>query len=311
MATLKSVTKTAKQLRVSQPVVSMRLATLQRDLGVELYYGTGRNFALTPAGRRVLGKCESIVLLANDLESEVRDTLLGKNTIRIGLTEIVALSWLPELLTRMDQAHLSASITTGPADELLNTLRDEKIDLALTIDTSSDPTLRGLPLCEFPIQWVAAPALIDRNPPLTVQDLARLPIIQSRRTTYRYEKMREYFEWHGVQNVEGLRPNHWIDVGFGMMTCAHLASKGVGVTALPVAVVAPQLENKSLVQLAIKEAFKPWQIAAICKKNVNIEVVKTTLDCIGEAVRAYASRIDSSFFQPLGSAASAGDARER
>lgn len=300
LATLKSVTKTAKRLRIGQPVVSMRLATLQRDLGVELYTGMGRGFELTAAGRRIFPKCEAIVNLANDIEADARDTLLGRDSIRIGLAEVVALSWLPQLLSEMEREHLSASISTGPADELLSAVRDDSIDVALTIGPITEPSLTARPLCEFPVEWVIAPFLVEARSPATLQDLARLPIIQSRRASYRYQKMREYFEWHGVQNLEGLRPNHWMDVGFSMITCAHLASEGVGVTALPIAVVSRQIDDGRLARLRIKEIFKPWEIVAVIKKTkVNVEAIQKTLAQVEIAVALYASQLDSEHFHCL------------
>jgi DNA-binding transcriptional LysR family regulator len=300
LATLKSVTKTARHLRIGQPVVSMRLATLQRDLGVELYSGMGRSFELTSAGRRIFPKCEAIVNLANDIEADARDTLLGRDSIRIGLAEVIALSWLPQLLAGMEQEHLSASISTGPAEQLLSAVREEAIDVALTIGPVTEPALHSLPLCEFPIEWVAAPSLAADHAPATVQDLARLPIIQSRRASYRYEKMREYFEWHGVQNLDGLRPNHWMDVGFSIITCAHLASEGVGVTALPVAIVSRQIDDGRLARLPIKEMFKPWKIVAVVNKTkVHVEAIHRALLQVEAAVNLYASQLDADRFHCL------------
>ncbi|MBP8232854.1 MAG: LysR family transcriptional regulator [Rhizorhabdus sp.] len=300
LATLKSVTKTARHLRIGQPVVSMRLATLQRDLGVELYTGMGRTFELTVAGRRIFPKCEAMVNLANDIEADARDTLLGRDSIRIGLSDVIALSWLPQLLSEMERAHLSAHITTGRANELMEAVREDSIDVALAIGPVTEPSLYSVPLCEFPIEWVTAPSLVAERMPETVQDLARLPIIQSRRSSYRYEKMREYFEWHGVQNLDGLRPNHWMDVGFSIITCAHLASEAVGVTALPIAIVSRQINDGRLTRLPIKETFKPWQIvAAIKKAKVNVELIQTTLSQVKLAVSLYASQKPPELFRPL------------
>src|SRR5579871_6551108 len=98
MATLKSASAAAKRLGVSQSVVSMRIAALQRSLGTELYHGSGKTFELTAAGQRVLSKCSSIVSLAIELEDEVRQSVSAPETIHVGISEIISLSWLPEFL---------------------------------------------------------------------------------------------------------------------------------------------------------------------------------------------------------------------
>lgn len=298
-ARLKSVTKTAAHLRISQPVVSMRLATLKRDLGVELYKGVGKNFELTPAGKRILSKCEAIVSLSKELEADVRETLLGGRTIRIGAAEVVAHSFLPDLLSHMRECSLSASLITAPADDLVQRLKEEKIDIALTVGPPEDPALLIQPVCSMEVSWFAPPNLIGEAPPTSVHDLTHYPIIQSRRATYRYQKMREYLEWHGVDGADGLIQNHWIDVGFGMTTCAHLASRGVGITALPSAVVAHQLASGLLTRLDIAEKFNPWHIVAVSRKAARSEALNLTWDCVKKAIDSFRKSDAGAFVEPM------------
>jgi DNA-binding transcriptional LysR family regulator len=300
VATLKSFSEAAKRLRVSQPVVSMRMATLQRDLNATLYRGSGKTFHLTNAGRRVYAKCEAIVVLSKELEEEARDAESAATTGYIGVTDVVALSWLPEFLANINaRPTLNIGLKTGTATELLGLLHAGDIDVAFILEPVNDPTLVSDQICEFEVKWVGTLDLLPDKNAVDILDLVRLPIIRSPRNSYRYEKLLEYFRWHDVLDLEILQPQ-WIDVGLNISTCAQLASRGVGVTAIPVAVV-PHLMGEGLLSVIdIPQEFLPWKIAAVRKRLANPFVVDPVIESARRAAIDFESAGDNSrFFRAL------------
>jgi len=287
LATLKSFSEAAKRLRVSQPVVSMRMAALQRDLGAELYRGSGKTFELTNAGRRVFAKCEAIVVLSKELEDEAREAASAATTGYVGVTDVIAMSWLPEFLgnLRADQS-LNIGIRTGPLSELKTALHNGDIDVALMLEPVNDPALVSDHICDFTVKWMGSPDLLSPEAAKDILDLTKLPIIRSPRNSYRYEKMLEYFRWHDVTGADAFQPR-WLDVGLSMATCAHLASRGVGVTALPVAAASNLVSEGRLSIYDIPQEFLPWQIAAVRKRNANPYVVDPVIDNARRAARAF------------------------
>ena len=301
LGTLKSASAAAKRLRISQPVVSMRMAALHRAFGVELYRGSGRSFELTDAGRRVLAKCEAILLLSQEIEEDVKNAASAENTVNVGITEIIALSWLPDLLVQLkaDQPSLGVGIRTGLLTELIAALQSGEIDLALVVGPVNDPTLISRDICDFAIKWVGSPTLVAPGPQLDVRDLARLPIIRSPRASYRYEKMLEYFRWHGLGDVEEFQPSDWINVGFGMMTCAHLAARSVGVTALPIGIVSTFIDDGRLGVIDVKQEFLPWTIAAIRSRSSGNPMIDAVIDCSRRAAMAFRDATEPRYFSVL------------
>jgi DNA-binding transcriptional LysR family regulator len=287
VATLKNFSEAAKRLRVSQPVVSMRMATLQRDLGADLYRGSGKTFELTNAGRRVYAKCEAIVVLSKELEDEAREAASAATTGYVGVTDVIAMSWLPEFLVNLSaDPSLNIGIRTGSLSELMSALQNGDIDVALVLEPVNDPTLASDHICDFTVKWVGSPELLSAESATDILDLTRLPIIRSPRNSYRYEKMLEYFRWHDVTSADAFQPK-WIDVGLSMATCAHLASRGVGVTALPVAVASNLVSEGRLSIYDIPQEFLPWQIAAVRKRNANTYVVDPVIDGARRAAAAF------------------------
>lgn len=300
VATLKSFSEAAKRLRVSQPVVSMRMATLQRDLGADLYRGSGKSFELTNAGRRVFVKCEAIVVLSKELEDEAREAASTATTGYVGITDVIAMSWLPEFLgnLRADPT-LNIGIRTGSLSELKAALQNGDIDVALMLEPVNDPALVSDHICDFAVKWMGSPDLLPPEAAKDILDLTKLPIIRSPRNSYRYEKMLEYFRWHDVTGADAFQPR-WIDVGLSMATCAHLASRGVGVTALPVAAATNLVSAGRLTIYDIPQEFLPWQIAAIRKRNANPHVVDPVIDSARRAARAFEHSGDNGrYFQAI------------
>jgi DNA-binding transcriptional LysR family regulator len=299
VATLRSVSAAAKRLGVSQSVVSMRIAALQRALGADLYHGGGQTFELTPAGQRVLSKCEAIVSLTVELEEEVKQSLSAPEAIRIGVSEIIALSWLPEFLLTLgeDIRSNSATIKSGTISELSAWLHTGEIDIAFIVGPVNDPSMTNDFICQYDIKWVGAPSLLGGKAEIDLYELAQLPIIQSPRNSYRYEKVLEYFRWHSVSGSPDLQPRNWIGLGFGMMACAQLASKGVGVTALPVTAFEDYVERGQLQVLPVHQEFLPWQIVASSKRINRSDRLDRVIDYARTAASEFARTSGSKYFK--------------
>ena len=214
----------------------------------------GRQIELTPIGHRVLRKCEAIVPLATELQEEVRHGVRDR-VVRVGVTDVVGMSWLPAFLVHQRDHHpeVSLSVTTGILIKLVEAVRKEEVDVAFVIGPIEDPTLSSTALCDYPIRWVGAPDLVSDRVPTNVVELARFPIVQTPVASYGYQQLLDYFRWHNVSTLDGLNPKQWVDVGFGTMVCAHFASEGAGVTALPVALVTDQLRSGRLIELPVKQ----------------------------------------------------------
>lgn len=296
VATLKSFSEAAKRLRVSQPVVSMRMATLQRALGAELYRGSGKTFQLTNAGRRVYTKCEAIVVLSKELADEAKEAASAATTGYVGVTDVIALSWLPEFLTWLSAySSLNVGLRTGSQTELMALIQSGDIDVAMVLEPVNDPALVSDHICEFAVKWVGSAALLPGKEKFDITDLVRLPIIRSPRNSYRYEKLLEYFRWHDVPDVEAFQP-HWIDVGLSMSTCALLASRGVGVTAIPVAAVPHLLTDGRLSIIDVPQEFLPWRIAAVRKRNANGHVVDPVIESARQAAAEFERMDDNRLY---------------
>lgn len=71
----KSTHKAASALFLSQPTVTARIKSLERELGVELFYREGRSVTLSDKGKDFLPFCDS-----NRTNISARKEAIGKDT---------------------------------------------------------------------------------------------------------------------------------------------------------------------------------------------------------------------------------------
>ncbi len=70
-----SVTKTADELHIRQPTVSIQIKSLQKECGIKLYKAyRGKGIEITQAGRLLLKHAKKILLQVKTLESELKSS---------------------------------------------------------------------------------------------------------------------------------------------------------------------------------------------------------------------------------------------
>src|SRR3954471_1647475 len=130
-----SMARAAKQLAISQPVISKMIAELEQTLGLPLLERSRLGVEPTLYGRALLGRS---IALRNDLRSSVdelqslADPTSGE--VRVGSTEPVMAGLLPAIVDRLSRRYpnLTLHIIEGEPPELQNRhLRNHDIDLMI------------------------------------------------------------------------------------------------------------------------------------------------------------------------------------
>ena len=83
-------TSAARELGVSQPAVSRHMASLARELGIDLFERSGRSMALTPAGRRLAG---AVATAFAGLEDSLVDLDDSRDAFVFAVQPAMATSW--------------------------------------------------------------------------------------------------------------------------------------------------------------------------------------------------------------------------
>ncbi|CAG9166134.1 transcriptional activator NhaR [Cupriavidus respiraculi] len=168
VAKLGGVLRASERLHVAPQTISGQIQSFEDALGVALFEKSGRNLALTDAGRMVLGYAEAIFSIGAELEEAVREhPRRGKLLeFRVGVADAVPKTIACRLIEPASQLPEPVRIVCREwkLDMLLGELALHRLDLVIAdapipSDVSVSAFNHRLGSCG--VSFFAAPALLD------------------------------------------------------------------------------------------------------------------------------------------------------
>ena len=230
IARLGSVTAACERLNVTQSTLSMRLKALESDLRVMLFDRAHKQLKLTSKGRDLLPHAESIVGAMQQVRMHVADPTAEFGTLRIGMSEFVAMSWGAELLRRFSEKHpkVLIELEVGLVRGLLESMDAGQLDVLLApVPVTPDLPLKSELLGRVEYSWMASPALGLHDKEVTPLELKDVPIVS-------YDGRKSLFfpavtQWFSDNHV----PIHRITVCNSLAVAILLIIQGLGIGILP------------------------------------------------------------------------------
>ncbi|KWV57826.1 LysR family transcriptional regulator [Bradyrhizobium macuxiense] len=231
----------AQRLNTTQPAISQRIAQLEREMGVKLLNRDHRVASPTPSGRQMMVYAEKLIGLRSEMMAEVGDRSAMRGALRLGVAETIVHTWLPRLVKSVNEVYpnLSLEIEVDITPNLTARLLAQEIELAFVLGPVSASGAHNRVLCDYPIGFLASPALGLGDGPVARQDLARFPIITFPRKTQPYETVRALF------NTPDLPPIR-LHASTSLATVIHMANEGLGIAVIPSAIVENELADGRL-----------------------------------------------------------------
>lgn len=244
-------TRAAEELFLAQPSLSRQIATLEADLGAELFRRGPTGVTLTAAGevllpiaRRMLGDARAA--------REQMDELAGlrRGHVRLGAPPTLCVSLVTDVLAAFRAAHpaVDLHITEGGSRFLVDALNESALDLALVVTRGAEPSVPGtelIPLLSEELVVVSAAGsplpgqgqakdTRDEDGPtpteLTLTELARIPQVAFNRS---YELR---VATDAAFSAAGLSPAIAVE-GAEMDAVLRFVERGLGVSVVPAMVV--------------------------------------------------------------------------
>jgi DNA-binding transcriptional LysR family regulator len=187
----------------------------------------------------------------------VGDRSAMRGVLRLGVAETIVHTWLPRLIKSLNTAYpnLSLEIEVDITPNLNARLLAQEIELAFVLGPLSATSVRSRVLCDYPVGFLASPALGLGGGPLTVRDLAKFPIITFPSKTQPYEIVRSLF------NRPELPPIR-LHASASLATVVHMAIEGLGVAVIPTAIVENELADGRLQLLSTDLTIAPLTFSA-------------------------------------------------
>jgi DNA-binding transcriptional LysR family regulator len=134
---LRSFTKAAQSLGVTQPAVSAQIKRLQFLIGYDLLDKSAPGVSLTQRGEIVVSHARRLLSI-NDEILHLTGARLSAQTLRIGIPGDYAATRVPAILRRFRNRwpDVRFRVTSKPLDKMLRDLQQGDLDLAITITTA-------------------------------------------------------------------------------------------------------------------------------------------------------------------------------
>ncbi|MDQ3058849.1 MAG: CysB family HTH-type transcriptional regulator [Pseudomonadota bacterium] len=177
-----NLTDVAHALHTSQPGVSRQIRELEEELGIELFVRAGKRLTgMTEPGLHVLPIIERLLLESNNLKKAGQEFMAQQNgLLSVAATHSQARYALPpavqEFRARFPDVKLH--LHQGSPRQVADMLLSGEVDVGIATEALSDyPELVALPCYRWTHSVIVPPGHALLDGPLTLQSLARFPLI--------------------------------------------------------------------------------------------------------------------------------------
>lgn len=182
IAELRSYTRAAESLSLTQPAVSHQLRTLEEELGQKLFNVDGRKTTLTEAGSAFLPYVDRVLTALDDSKRALATLEAGdKGTISIAAIGSSTIYVLPDLLYKFREAfpEIEIILRTAGGDEILDLVTRDEVDFGIVGSHVPISEFATIPLFKDKIgPFVHAGHPFAKKRGVTFAELAREPLIQ-------------------------------------------------------------------------------------------------------------------------------------
>ena len=193
LAQVEHYTLAAARLGISQPSLSSAIHNLEDELGgVKLFEKVGRNIRLTEEGRYYREQVDAALQQLNTATQTLHESKVSAPVvIRLGVVSGALEELVAQEITdyAKENSRVRFQLTESSAHELMDMVRQEKLDMALVDTTNRDRSLhfRKLGQQRFYVALPAGHPLGERSS-LMYQDLQSLPQI-----AFHYDLVHQFF----------------------------------------------------------------------------------------------------------------------
>ncbi|AYC29077.1 LysR family transcriptional regulator [Paenisporosarcina cavernae] len=224
LAEEKNMRKAAERLFLSQPALSQRLQSLEKEWGASLFIRSQKGLTPTPAGELVIEFAVKSLKEREDIHEQL-NSLVSKvhGTLKIACASIVGQNWLPIVLKDFITAYPEAKISliTGWSSEIVKALYEGEAHVGI-VRGHTDWKGTKIPLFKDTLY------LVDKELSSMEEVLQTdRPFIQFKSDSNYYQEIQAWWQRRFASS-----PKRQIVVD-QIETCKQMALNGIGYAILP------------------------------------------------------------------------------
>jgi DNA-binding transcriptional LysR family regulator len=263
IAQLGGFAQAANQLHTSQSAVSKRVHELELLFDTALFDRSQRTARLTEKGEEMFVLAKKLLTQRDAAVEQFGKPGVVERRIRIGVTELTAMTWLPRLVGLIQQ-HYPKVILEPDVDDSLQ-LRDkllaDELDLVIVPDTFADSRLPNKTIGQVRSAWMCKPGVV---PATATTGAVRLHELARHRMLVQGNNSgtgRAYDAW---MKEQGVQPTNVIVVS-NLVALTGLTVSGLGVSYLPRQCLEPLVAAGMLAVIDVTPALPVVRYVAMHK----------------------------------------------
>jgi DNA-binding transcriptional LysR family regulator len=227
VASLKSISRAAEKLHLTQSAMSSRISTLEDELGVLLLDRTDKQFKLTAAGARFLVYADKLLALQREVKREIGSTQQMAVSMRIGAIESVLHSWLIPWLEKLRADHpgLELELTVETTPILMELVQRGTLDVVFAALPAASTGVRNHGLPPMDMAFVGNP-LLHKKRNYSLAELADMELLTFQKGSQPHVTLLDLFKKHRLEP----KMVHAIS---SISAMVQLVQGGFGVALLP------------------------------------------------------------------------------
>lgn len=267
-----SFSRAAQELGVTQPSLSARIITLERELGEALFHRMGRGVRLTDAGREFLPYVSrTLDVLNTGREALIATRSASSGKLYIGAARAVSAYVLPDILEsyRQEYPGVEVVIKTGRSSQILEMLLSEEIQVGIARSMIHPQVITNDLYAEQVVLVTHPDHPFTQLGEASIYEIATQPLIL-------YDKESSYFVLiNRVCREAGIVPKVQMDLD-SIEATKRMIERGLGISFLPHNSLHRELAMGTLAQVKLKEGYEvTLPTGVMLRKAVNYGAIVT------------------------------------
>ncbi len=256
VARLKSITRGAEKLCLTQSAVSNRIAALEEELGVLLLDRHNPGFRLSSAGIRFLDYADRLLALQRELKNELGSSEKQPFSLRVGAIETVLHTWLIPMVDglKKNTPQIEFELTIEMTPQLSEQIKRGALDLIFSAMPAIGDGIINETLPVVEMVFVGPESMADKTE-LSLEEILRYDIMTFQRGSQPHAALIDALRSAGV----GDKHVHCMS---SISALTRLVESGFGLATLPKAVALQLMQKNGMCILNTGLKFAPLPMYA-------------------------------------------------
>lgn len=278
LAKEKNFTRAAENLHISQPALSKAIKLLEYETNTKLIDRNTKMFRLTQQGEAFFENAKKALDVINFEMYKLEDSLTySKKILKLGLPPVIGAAYFPSIIAKFQEEYpnIEIKIIEEGSNEIRQKVKDEEIELGVTIIPIQSKTLNTIPIAKGDVVLVVNKKhKLANKRYIDIKELKDEKFITFNEDFMMHDKTIDACKECGFEPYITLKTSQWDFI-------IEMVSLNQGITIIPKPIV-KRFTVDDIKMIPIKSPEISWDVGFILKNN---EYISTTTKLFIEYVQ--------------------------